>query len=117
MMIKAFLCASFLFTLSLAQTQGDNQTPTLDPAAIQSGSFTDGTTSIGSDAGQSASLTSKNNFINFCKGQALTNGLQITTGSCNGIGVSSCLGALESGERDANCSFLFSSDGPDPFQG
>jgi hypothetical protein len=26
------------------------------------------------------------NFINFCSGQTLTNGLQVKTGSCNGIG-------------------------------
>jgi hypothetical protein len=26
------------------------------------------------------------NFINFCKGQTLTNGLQVKTGSCNGVG-------------------------------
>lgn len=25
------------------------------------------------------------NFINFCSGKTLTNGLQIKTGSCNGI--------------------------------
>lgn len=34
-------------------------------------------------AGQVASLTSKNNFINFCSGKTITNGLQIKTGSCN----------------------------------
>ncbi|KAF7319940.1 hypothetical protein MKEN_00777600 [Mycena kentingensis (nom. inval.)] len=38
-------------------------------------------------AGQSPSLTSENNFINFCAltlpGTPLTNGQQITTGSCN----------------------------------
>lgn len=30
-------------------------------------------------------LRDKNNFINFCDGQEITNGKQITTGSCNGI--------------------------------
>ncbi|PIL34550.1 hypothetical protein GSI_03328 [Ganoderma sinense ZZ0214-1] len=38
------------------------------------------------EAGQVASLTSSNNFINFCAtepGKPLTNGLQIVTGSCN----------------------------------
>lgn len=76
----------FLLSLSLAQAQGDNKTPTLDPDVIQSGSFTDGTGAVGADAAQAASLTAENNFINFCKGQTLTNGLQITEGSCNGIG-------------------------------
>ena len=38
------------------------------------------------EAGQVPSLTSSNNFINFCatqEGKPLTNGLQIVTGSCN----------------------------------
>jgi hypothetical protein len=54
--------------------------------AIQSGSFNDGSNEIGAaEAGQALSLTSQNNFINNCAGKTLTNGLQITTGSCNGI--------------------------------
>jgi predicted outer membrane protein len=76
----------FLFNLALAQAQGDNKTPRLDPDVIQAGSFTDGSGSLGADAAQAASSTSENNFINFCKGKTLTNGLQITEGSCNGIG-------------------------------
>ncbi|CAM1504639.1 Fc.00g022300.m01.CDS01 [Cosmosporella sp. VM-42] len=35
--------------------------------------------------GQAASATDQNNFVNFCQGQEITNGKQITTGSCNGI--------------------------------
>ncbi|KAJ4485507.1 hypothetical protein J3R30DRAFT_1365669 [Lentinula aciculospora] len=38
------------------------------------------------EAGQVASLTSNNNFINYCLTQGslpITNGLQVTTGSCN----------------------------------
>jgi hypothetical protein len=59
---------------------------TLSPNAIQSGSFNDGSNEIGSaEVGQAKSLTSQNNFINNCAGKTLTNGLQITTGSCNGI--------------------------------
>jgi len=34
---------------------------------------------------QAASLTSTNNFINFCEDKTLTNGLQVKEGSCNGI--------------------------------
>ncbi|KAL2135679.1 hypothetical protein VTI74DRAFT_7360 [Chaetomium olivicolor] len=75
----------FLLAVALARAQGDNRTPTLDPDAIQSGSFTDGSGSLGVDAAQVPSLTSENNFINFCAGKTLTNGLQITEGSCNGI--------------------------------
>jgi hypothetical protein len=59
---------------------------TLSPNAIQSGSFNDGSDEIGADeVGQALSLTSTNNFINNCVGKTLTNGLQVTTGSCNGI--------------------------------
>jgi hypothetical protein len=65
---------------------GDATGTTLSPAAIQSGSFNDGSDEIGSNEAQQAkSLTSQNNFINNCAGKTLTNGLQITTGSCNGI--------------------------------
>lgn len=66
-------------------TTGDDTSLTLSPNAIQSGSFNDGTLETGSEAGQAKSLTSQNNFINNCAGKTLTNGLQITTGSCNGI--------------------------------
>jgi len=36
-------------------------------------------------AGQVASLTTTNNFINFCIGQTITNGLQVREGSCNPV--------------------------------
>ncbi|KAH8789735.1 hypothetical protein BGZ57DRAFT_754351 [Hyaloscypha finlandica] len=65
---------------------GDATATTLAADAIQSGSFNDGSLEIGSDgATQAKSLTSRNNFINHCAGKTLTNGLQFTTGSCNGI--------------------------------
>ncbi|PSS18476.1 hypothetical protein M430DRAFT_42150 [Amorphotheca resinae ATCC 22711] len=64
----------------------DATATTLSPDAVQSGSFNDGSNEIGAaEVGQAKSLTSKNNFINYCAGKTLTNGLQITTGSCNGI--------------------------------
>jgi hypothetical protein len=64
----------------------DSTGTTLSANAIQSGSFLDGSTEIGAaEVGQAKSLTSQNNFINNCAGKTLTNGLQITTGSCNGI--------------------------------
>ncbi|KAL2069994.1 hypothetical protein VTL71DRAFT_14674 [Oculimacula yallundae] len=53
--------------------------------ALQTGSFNDGSVNGKQNAGQSASKTSKNNFINFCSGKTLTNGLQVIAGSCNGI--------------------------------
>lgn len=58
---------------------------TLSANAIQSGSFNNGLEETGAEAGGAASLTSQNNFINNCAGKTLTNGLQITSGSCNGI--------------------------------
>ncbi|CAD6443115.1 220417dc-0d88-4198-a246-a07e308f51ee [Sclerotinia trifoliorum] len=65
---------------------GNDASLTLASNAIQSGSFADGSGEIGAaEVGQAKSATSKNNFINFCDGDKLTNGLQITTGSCNGI--------------------------------
>ena len=64
----------------------DATATTLAANAIQSGSFNDGSDEIGNNEAQQAkSLTSTNNFINNCAGKTLTNGLQITTGSCNGI--------------------------------
>ena len=55
----------------------------LDPAVIASGFAQNGQAQ--QEAGQVASLTSTNNFINFCLTTKLpiTNGQQITSGSCN----------------------------------
>jgi hypothetical protein len=63
---------------------GDPQTSlTLDPAVLAKGFEQDGQETP--TAGQVASLTSTNNFINFCAttNQPITNGQQITGGSCN----------------------------------
>lgn len=57
---------------------------TLLANAVQSGSAQDGSATIA--AGQAKSITSDNNFINFCSGKTLTNGLQVQGGSCNGVG-------------------------------
>lgn len=110
MVSKTFLSAAALFTLALAQNknggggnnggnqnQGNNggnqgggnnnaaDSTTLSDNAIQTGSFSDGSQGLGAEDGQAASATSQNNFINECAGKTLTNGLQITDGSCNGI--------------------------------
>jgi len=58
---------------------------TLSADAVQKGSESSGVGDIGSEAGQALSAVSTNNFINVCAGKTLTNGLQITGGSCNGI--------------------------------
>ncbi|KAI0318731.1 hypothetical protein OF83DRAFT_913987 [Amylostereum chailletii] len=57
---------------------------TLDSSVIATGFEKDGQQVP--TAGQVASLTSSNNFINFCKtvsGKPITNGQQVKTGSCN----------------------------------
>lgn len=69
-----------------AAAAGGSGGTTLSANAIQKGSFNDGSDEIGAnEVGQALSATSQNNFINNCAGKTLTNGLQITTGSCNGI--------------------------------
>ncbi|GAB1521300.1 hypothetical protein RhiTH_004392 [Rhizoctonia solani] len=57
----------------------------LDPRAVMSALANDGQDKP--DPGQVASLTSRNNFINFCITQnvPLTDGQQIKGGSCNGV--------------------------------
>jgi hypothetical protein len=68
-----------------AVNSGNAQTSlTLDPAVIAPGFAQNGQQNI-TDANQVASLTSTNNFINFCLtvNKPLTNGQQIKTGSCN----------------------------------
>jgi len=59
---------------------------TLDPKVIAQGFASNGQGLNTSKAGQVPSLTSTNNFINFCltvPNLPITNGLQIKTGSCN----------------------------------
>ena len=57
---------------------------TLLAANIQEASNSDGDPDTA--AGQSPSDTDAANFINFCSGKTITNGAQVTGGSCNGIG-------------------------------
>lgn len=67
------------------QNNNDASGTTLLANTIQTGSFSDGSINGAQKPGQSASKTSKNNFINLCAGKTLTNGLQVVAGSCNGI--------------------------------
>ena len=58
----------------------------LNPNVIAKGFEQNGLNANGSEAGEVASLTSTNNFINFCltvPNKPITNGQQIKTGSCN----------------------------------
>ncbi|KAK1983201.1 hypothetical protein LZ30DRAFT_563010, partial [Colletotrichum cereale] len=59
----------------------------LRPELIQSASSLTGQEpgSKGAKAGQAPAATDKDNFINFCEGQTITNGQQLAGGSCNGI--------------------------------
>ncbi|KAJ7171835.1 hypothetical protein C8R43DRAFT_1231320 [Mycena crocata] len=61
--------------------------------------------------GQSASSTSSNNYINFCAltlpGTPLTNGAQITTGSCNPTPI----GLIPSSDKMPSAKFLFPKNG------
>lgn len=88
---KAVFSATALFALAAAQNNNaanNNNaadSTTLSDNALQTGSFLDGGAGLGAENGQALSTTSKNNFINFCASKTLTNGLQITDGSCNGI--------------------------------
>ncbi|ORY67312.1 uncharacterized protein BCR38DRAFT_482936 [Pseudomassariella vexata] len=62
---------------------GDASETCLSATALQTGSQNDGLANAAD--GQAASATDNANFINFCDGQTLTNGLQQSQGSCNGI--------------------------------
>lgn len=68
-------------------TGGNNGGTTLNAANIQKASDSNGNPDQAE--GQSASATDPANFINFCNGKQITNGAQLTGGSCNGIGKSS----------------------------
>ncbi|KAL0637827.1 Pathogenicity cluster 5 protein d [Maublancomyces gigas] len=63
---------------------GANAALVLLAANVQAASNTNGQ-AAGAAAGQAASATDPANFINFCKGKTITNGLQVKGGSCNGI--------------------------------
>jgi hypothetical protein len=83
---------------------GDIQSSlTLDPSVIASGFANNGQSPP--VAGQVASLTSTNNFINFCATVQLpiTNGLQIKSGSCN----PAPMGTIPSTDNMPSAKFVF----------
>jgi hypothetical protein len=55
------------------------------------------------DPGQAASLTSTNNFINFCLGKTITNGQQVQEGSCNPVP----MGDIPPKANQPSCKFVF----------
>jgi transcription initiation factor TFIID subunit 15 len=77
---------------------GNPQTSlTLDPSVIQT---INGTSS---ESGEADSLVSTNNFINFCVGKTITNGLQVQAGSCN----PTPMGDIPSVDNMPSCKFQF----------
>jgi len=81
---------------------GNPQTSlTLDPSVIQNINGT------GSGAGEANSLVSTNNFINFCVGKTITNGLQVQGGSCN----PTPMGDIPSVDNMPSCKFQFPTNG------
>jgi len=96
-------------TSAVAGTGDLQSSLTLDPSVICA-NFTDN----GQNppvAGQSASSTSTNNYINFCAltlpNTPLTNGAQITTGSCNPAPI----GLIPSVDHMPSCKYLFPKNG------
>jgi len=77
---------------------------TLDPAVISTG-FQDSGQGNETTPGQVPSRTSSNNWINFCKtvDKPLTNGQQVTTGSCNPAPI----GVIPSADNMPSCKFIF----------
>ncbi|KAJ7748499.1 hypothetical protein DFH07DRAFT_923476 [Mycena maculata] len=82
---------------------------TLDPSVIAAGFTNDGQNPP--VAGQTASSTSTNNYINFCAltlpGTPLTNGAQITTGSCNPAPI----GLIPAVDKMPSAKYLFPTNG------
>jgi len=78
----------------------------LDPDNVQTGSQQEGDLSV---AGTAASTTDNANFINVCTGKTLTNGKQVTGGSCNGI----TMGDIPSNQDMVSAIVLFPGPGDD----
>jgi hypothetical protein len=92
-----------------ASSNADAQTSlTLNPAVIATGFEQNGQETV--EAGQVPSLTSSNNFINFCEtvpNLPITNGKQITTGSCN----PAPMGIIAATTNMPSCKFVFPPNG------
>jgi len=85
-LLPGFTFAAPFSPSGLTRRRGDAQSSlTLDPGVVMNGLKSDGQTGPDVTAGQVRSLTSSNNFINFCLTQKvpLTNGVQEKDGSCN----------------------------------
>lgn len=85
--LSASVFASPLGSLETRDGNGSQTSLTLDKSQIGANIAKNGLGGGNNEAGQAASLTSKNNFINFCAttNKPITNGQQIADGSCNPI--------------------------------
>lgn len=93
---------------SSANSADPQSSTTLDPNVIATGFENNGQDVP--EAGQVASLTSSNNFINFCltvPNLPITNGKQIATGSCN----PAPMGAIPSTSNMPSAKFTFPANG------
>lgn len=90
-----------------AATGDPNTSTALDPAVVAKSFANDGQDQP--TAGQVASLTSTNNFINFCKSSKfpLTTGKQVTTGFCN----PAPMGEIGLQSNMPSCKFTFPKNG------
>ncbi|KAG9049115.1 hypothetical protein FS837_011127 [Tulasnella sp. UAMH 9824] len=85
--LSATVFASPLSFLEARDGNGSQTSLTLDKSQVGANIAKNGLQGGNNEAGQVASLTSKNNFINFCAttDKPITNGQQIADGSCNPI--------------------------------
>ncbi|PLW48209.1 hypothetical protein PCASD_03318 [Puccinia coronata f. sp. avenae] len=82
--VLAILVAIISLTHNPAWAE-DNQSQQLclDSSVVQDAAKSDGITDSANPDKFAKSLTSKNNFLDFCRGAKLTNGAQVQEGSCN----------------------------------
>lgn len=90
-----------------ANGTGGNQVLLADN--VQQASTQTGQNAADSDPGQAPSETDNANFINFCSGEDLTNGLQKQGGSCNGI----TMGKIPSQDKMVSSIITFPQPGQD----
>lgn len=85
--LSATVFASPLEILESRAGSGSQTSLTLDKSQVGSNIAKNGLGGGNNEAGQVASITSKNNFINFCAttNKPITNGQQTADGSCNPI--------------------------------
>ncbi|KAG8934760.1 hypothetical protein FRC01_000441 [Tulasnella sp. 417] len=85
--LSATVFASPLALLEARDGKGSQTSLTLDKSQIGANIAKNGQAGGNNEAGQVASATSKNNFINFCAttDKPITNGQQVADGSCNPI--------------------------------